>query len=202
VGAAAIPNPNPADVLGGQVWPSFFRKDLPTLRRRRSGDAIETGRKLNQSEPIPCSEPRAASASLVTVDDKNSTGRAGRLISTGGPPLWPAWWCCWLWPGCYPGFPGDLGVSTVVADHAEPADEVSFSSRNILAYVPGVVLLVVIGLLGKYSQVCGIRLLINSIGECQISSTSCGRSSSACSSPTPLACTGYSAPASKPTSSG
>jgi hypothetical protein len=41
------------------------------------------------------------------------------------------------------------GVSTVVADHAEPADEASFISRNILAYVPGVVLLVVIGLLGK-----------------------------------------------------
>jgi uncharacterized integral membrane protein (TIGR00698 family) len=45
------------------------------------------------------------------------------------------------------------GVSTVVADHAEPADEASFTSRNILAYVPGVVLLVVIGLLGKYAQV-------------------------------------------------
>jgi uncharacterized membrane protein YadS len=44
-------------------------------------------------------------------------------------------------------------VSTVVGDHAESADEVSFSSRNILAYVPGVVLLVVIGRLGKYSQV-------------------------------------------------
>jgi hypothetical protein len=75
----AIPNPNPADVLGGQVWPSFFRKDLPTLRRRRSGDLIETGRKLNQSEPIPCSEPRAASAFAGDLDDKNSTGRAGRL---------------------------------------------------------------------------------------------------------------------------
>jgi uncharacterized integral membrane protein (TIGR00698 family) len=46
-----------------------------------------------------------------------------------------------------------IGVSTAVADHAEPADEASFTSRNILAYVPGVVLLVVIGLLGKYAQV-------------------------------------------------
>ncbi len=44
-------------------------------------------------------------------------------------------------------------VSTAVADHAEPADEASFTSRNILAYLPGVALLLVIGLLGKYAQV-------------------------------------------------
>jgi uncharacterized integral membrane protein (TIGR00698 family) len=44
-------------------------------------------------------------------------------------------------------------VSTVVAEQAEPADEASFTSRNILEYVPGVLLLVAIGLLGKYAQV-------------------------------------------------
>jgi uncharacterized integral membrane protein (TIGR00698 family) len=44
-------------------------------------------------------------------------------------------------------------VSTVVAEQAEPADEASFTSRNILEYVPGVLLLIGIGLLGKYAQV-------------------------------------------------
>jgi hypothetical protein len=43
-------------------------------------------------------------------------------------------------------------VSTVVADQAEP-DEASFTSGNVFAYVPGVVLLIVVGLLGKYSQI-------------------------------------------------
>ena len=44
-------------------------------------------------------------------------------------------------------------MSTVVAEQAEPADEASFTSRNILDYVPGVLLLVAVGLLGKYAQV-------------------------------------------------
>ncbi len=44
-------------------------------------------------------------------------------------------------------------MSNAVADRAEPAEEASFTSRNILAYVPGALLLVVIGLLGKYAQV-------------------------------------------------
>lgn len=44
-------------------------------------------------------------------------------------------------------------MSTVVAEQAEPADEASFTSRNILEYVPGVLLLVAVGLLGKYAQV-------------------------------------------------
>jgi uncharacterized integral membrane protein (TIGR00698 family) len=44
-------------------------------------------------------------------------------------------------------------VSTVVAEQAEPADEASFTSRNVLEYVPGVLLLIAIGLLGKYAQV-------------------------------------------------
>jgi uncharacterized membrane protein YadS len=43
-------------------------------------------------------------------------------------------------------------VSTVVADQAEP-DEASFTSGNVFAYVPGVVLRIVVGLLGKYSQI-------------------------------------------------
>jgi uncharacterized integral membrane protein (TIGR00698 family) len=42
-------------------------------------------------------------------------------------------------------------VSTVVADRAEP-DEASFTGGNVFAYVPGVLLLIVVGLLGKYSQ--------------------------------------------------
>jgi uncharacterized integral membrane protein (TIGR00698 family) len=44
-------------------------------------------------------------------------------------------------------------MSTVVVDQTEPAEEASFTSRNLLAYVPGVLLLIVIGLLGKYAQV-------------------------------------------------
>jgi hypothetical protein len=44
-------------------------------------------------------------------------------------------------------------VSAVVAEHAKPADDASFTSRNILEYVPGVLLLIAIGLLGKYAQV-------------------------------------------------
>jgi uncharacterized integral membrane protein len=44
-------------------------------------------------------------------------------------------------------------VSTVVVDQTDPADEASFTSRNLLAYVPGVLLLIVVGLLGKYAQV-------------------------------------------------
>ena len=57
-----------------------------------------------------------------------------------------------LRPDCCPRFRGDP-VSTVVAEQAEPADEASFTSRNILEYVPGVLLLVAIGLSGKYAQV-------------------------------------------------
>ena len=41
----------------------------------------------------------------------------------------------------------------MVAEQAEPADEAGVAGRNVLAYVPGVLLLVVIGLLGKYAQV-------------------------------------------------
>ena len=41
-------------------------------------------------------------------------------------------------------------MSTVVAEQAEPADEASFTSRNILEYVPGVLLLIAVGVLGKY----------------------------------------------------
>jgi uncharacterized integral membrane protein (TIGR00698 family) len=43
-------------------------------------------------------------------------------------------------------------VSTVVVDQTDPAGEASFTSRNLLAYVPGVLLLIAIGLLGKYAQ--------------------------------------------------
>jgi hypothetical protein len=43
-------------------------------------------------------------------------------------------------------------VSTAVADQTEP-DEASFTSSNVLAYVPAVVLLIAVGLLGKYSQI-------------------------------------------------
>jgi uncharacterized membrane protein YadS len=49
-------------------------------------------------------------------------------------------------------FRGDA-VSTVVVDQTDPAgEEASFTSRNLLAYVPGVLLLIAIGLLGKYAQ--------------------------------------------------
>jgi hypothetical protein len=34
-------------------------------------------------------------------------------------------------------------MSTVVVDQTEPAEEASFTSRNLLAYVPGVLLLIV-----------------------------------------------------------
>jgi uncharacterized integral membrane protein (TIGR00698 family) len=45
-------------------------------------------------------------------------------------------------------------VSTELVDATEPSEEeVSFTSRNLLAYVPGVVLLIAIGLLGKYAQI-------------------------------------------------
>jgi uncharacterized integral membrane protein (TIGR00698 family) len=44
-------------------------------------------------------------------------------------------------------------VSTVVADQTDPAGEASFTSSNLLAYLPGVLLLIAVGLLGKYAQV-------------------------------------------------
>jgi uncharacterized integral membrane protein (TIGR00698 family) len=44
-------------------------------------------------------------------------------------------------------------MSTVVARQTEPAEEASFTSRNPLEYIPGVLLLIAIGLLGKYTQV-------------------------------------------------
>jgi uncharacterized integral membrane protein (TIGR00698 family) len=43
-------------------------------------------------------------------------------------------------------------VSTVIADQTEP-DEASFTTGNVFAYVPGVLLLIAVGLLGKYSQI-------------------------------------------------
>ncbi len=42
-------------------------------------------------------------------------------------------------------------MSTVVDDQAEP-DEASLTTGNVFAYVPGVLLLIAVGLLGKYSQ--------------------------------------------------
>jgi len=66
--------------------------------------------------------------------------------------LWPALWCCWPWPGCCPRFRGDA-VSTQLVDTTEPSEEAIFSSRNLLVYVPGVLLLIAVGLLGKYAQV-------------------------------------------------
>lgn len=44
-------------------------------------------------------------------------------------------------------------MSTVVARQTEPAEEASFTSSNPLEYIPGVLLLIAIGLLGKYAQV-------------------------------------------------
>jgi hypothetical protein len=44
-------------------------------------------------------------------------------------------------------------VSTALVDQTEPPEEASFTSRNLLAYVPGVLLLIAVGLLGKYAQV-------------------------------------------------
>jgi len=44
-------------------------------------------------------------------------------------------------------------VSTQLVDTAEPSEEAIFSSRNLLVYVPGVVLLIAVGLLGKYAQI-------------------------------------------------
>jgi uncharacterized integral membrane protein (TIGR00698 family) len=45
-------------------------------------------------------------------------------------------------------------VSTQLVDATEPSEEeASFTSPNLLAYVPGVVLLIAIGLLGKYAQI-------------------------------------------------
>jgi uncharacterized integral membrane protein (TIGR00698 family) len=44
-------------------------------------------------------------------------------------------------------------VSTQLVDTAEPSEEAIFSSRNLLVYVPGVLLLIAVGLLGKYAQI-------------------------------------------------
>ena len=44
-------------------------------------------------------------------------------------------------------------MSVVIADQTEPAEEASFTSRNFVDYVPGVLLLIAVGLLGKYAQI-------------------------------------------------
>ena len=44
-------------------------------------------------------------------------------------------------------------MSTQLVDTAEPSEEAIFSSRNLLVYVPGVLLLIAVGLLGKYAQI-------------------------------------------------
>jgi uncharacterized membrane protein YadS len=44
-------------------------------------------------------------------------------------------------------------VSTQLVDTTEPSEEAIFSSRNLLVYVPGVLLLIAVGLLGKYAQI-------------------------------------------------
>jgi uncharacterized integral membrane protein (TIGR00698 family) len=45
-------------------------------------------------------------------------------------------------------------VSTELVDATEPSEEeASFTSRNLQVYVPGVLLLIAIGLLGKYAQI-------------------------------------------------
>ena len=43
-------------------------------------------------------------------------------------------------------------MSTQLVDTTEPSEEAIFSSRNLLVYVPGVVLLIAVGLFGKYAQ--------------------------------------------------
>jgi uncharacterized integral membrane protein (TIGR00698 family) len=44
-------------------------------------------------------------------------------------------------------------MSTVREDHDAPAEEAALESRKLLEYVPGVLLLIAIGLLGKYAQI-------------------------------------------------
>ncbi len=44
-------------------------------------------------------------------------------------------------------------MSTQLVDTTEPSEEAIFSSRNLLVYLPGVLLLIAVGLLGKYAQV-------------------------------------------------
>lgn len=44
-------------------------------------------------------------------------------------------------------------MSTVVVDQTDPAGEARFTSSNLLAYLPGVLLLIAVGLLDKYAQV-------------------------------------------------
>jgi len=44
-------------------------------------------------------------------------------------------------------------VSTQLVDTTEPSEEAIFSSRNLLVYVPGVLLLIAVGLLGKYPRI-------------------------------------------------
>ena len=44
-------------------------------------------------------------------------------------------------------------MSTQLVDTTEPSEEAISSSRNLLVYVPGVVLLIAVGLLGKYAQI-------------------------------------------------
>ena len=44
-------------------------------------------------------------------------------------------------------------MSTQLVDTTEPSEEAIFSSRNLLVYVPGVLLLIAVGLLGKYAPI-------------------------------------------------
>ena len=44
-------------------------------------------------------------------------------------------------------------MSTQLVDTTEPCEEAIFSSRNLLVYVSGVLLLIAVGLLGKYAQI-------------------------------------------------
>ena len=43
-------------------------------------------------------------------------------------------------------------MSTVSVESDEERSEQTFASKNVLAYVPGVLLLIAVGLLGKYAE--------------------------------------------------
>jgi hypothetical protein len=67
-------------------------------------------------------------------------------------------------------------MSATTVDTDEERFEETFPTTNVLAYVPGVLLLIVIGLLGKYAQIGGTPWPNTRAGPSPTSSTCCGRS--------------------------
>ena len=68
-------------------------------------------------------------------------------------------------------------VSTISVEPDEVSQpEAAFTSTRPVDYVPGILLLIGVGVLGKYAQIWWNALLANITGPCPTSNTSCGRS--------------------------